>query len=576
MDTLPIIVCEKGSLIKLIHYKKDGNNYGLFNYGKEFIKYDDFVNYPDNIWITSDYYEFLKVTKKEIYSIKLNYYTDVVKMYFMGTFVNIENCDELKKIIEDEFKKLPNKIPNEITIHDNFMYARCDKSAEILDTIHRDIIKKNEELNMAIQAGPGTGKTTNLMNHFEESVVPKRNIFEKVSSSNTKKNLYLVYNKTMKEEFSKRVKSKFSRNKSIEDNIDIFTFDGFNYHIYKEYLKEKKIEIKFNINIKISDFCKDKKEYYKLIKKFFESKNYSQTIEDYVKEKEMSKKDSENIIKIWNDIIDSGYYFINIARKFVLIDDKIKHYLNKYNCIYIDEVQDIDDSGRHLIYELIDVPFMLVGDSNQSIYQFRKCINIFDVIKDDVRKNIYIIELYKTYRFGKSIVDKIMVSEKFNGYLISGRSKDTEISKYITNVKEYIYLAKTWRFICENAEYYDDIYIEGLNEKLKILDKYFNNIHRNNAYTATKQENWDEEEDQGICEYLKSLSLERYEEMKENLKKKNCNINKAKIKFYTIHKFKGKEAPIVRLDPAIKELEHSNYSLYNVAMSRCQNKLILQ
>ena len=34
----------------------------------------------------------------------------------------------------------------------------------------------------------------------------------------------------------------------------------------------------------------------------------------------------------------------------------------------LDEVQDIDDSGRHLIYELIDVPFMLVGSVMVSVF----------------------------------------------------------------------------------------------------------------------------------------------------------------------------------------------------------------
>jgi superfamily I DNA/RNA helicase len=248
-----------------------------------------------------------------------------------------------------------------------------------------------------INAFAGTGKTTVLE--------------ELTKSYNTKKFLYLVFNKSMADEAKKK----------FPHNTHVYTINGLaykysryelnftsiknNYRVIeiKNYLTITKYDIAlislhiFNcfcnsaykdINKKIILNLIDANDEMKLV--FARNKSH---IDDIVK----------NIVVLWNDMYNGKmeithnfylkYFHINI--------DRMKDFI-KYDYVLLDEAQDTNDITLD-IFNNLNGKKVLVGDKHQAIYGWRGAVNAMTKLKSDNVKNLYLTE---TFRFDRNIASK--------------------------------------------------------------------------------------------------------------------------------------------------------------------------
>lgn len=439
-------------------------------------------------------------------------------------------------------------------------------------------ILDQENTNLIINAGAGSGKTSTLKAYTEKY--------------SDKKFLYLCYNKSIKE-YAQKI---FPKN-----NVKTQTFHSLGF-IYAG----KSYDHRLNNNLtteQIITFLNLQENFsrYRLIGELILNtiKNYCASQEKFLEtshidlnylEKYMflngKTEDEINVLledilieakKVWKEVIkpesllgfDHDFYL-----KILCNDAPV---MSKYDYILIDEAQDLTPCFVDFINNQ-KIPVILVGDKHQSIYSWRGAINYIDYIQKNNNKNYITKNLSTSFRFGPKIATLANTSLNLleSDMLISGYDKIDnlvysykDIPEIITSIKD----DEKINFISRsNIEIYDTviyfinkkipIYVEGglnYNEIREIDDflKFKKGIKTNNMlYNSYKDYNEldvliqkGEIKDHDIKKRYFLLNKwgnsadQRIKQLKEfwAANKENKNTDSFKYIITIVHKAKGKE-----------------------------------
>tara|TARA_Y100000741_G_scaffold298172_1_gene239172 strand:+ start:2203 stop:4161 length:1959 start_codon:yes stop_codon:yes gene_type:complete len=498
--------------------------------------------YTGNIeWLKlSDYTSYNIEYRNKIYNV---WFCEKVSLKYI-----LENTDLNKNISKEIIKELEEINTNIKKC--NFINARCIKSMEKLDDIHRnyikkDIFKKNEIV--AIKSVAGSGKTTTLLNLAKQH--------------NKKKILYLAFNKSLIEEIRNKLK------KQNITNLYPVTFDSL---MRKAFIKKNEepnlIDLKpANLGDIIEWFNKKpyrvKNAYVSKFNKFCNQMTYN-NIEDYCK-KELKKEDNL-LIKLWKKTITKEFQTFNSIRKHVEINNLCKDYIdNIYDLIFIDEAQDFDNLMLKILLEDTTIPKLFVGDPKQAIYEWRGCINAFDKLP----KNTLFIEFYSTFRIGNPACEEIR--QKFNNCWMISKSPNNTILEYDKNPKErYVYLFRTWKNLLLTAEKTENIWIYNYDKQKNIIQKLHDTLQK---YKLSEEDKSSFEDD--LPAFLLQMTQIELQTLLDNIDNNITTMEKSICNMYTIHSYKGLEDDIIKIynDIDIKNEEN----LYYVALTRGKKNIIL-
>ena len=434
------------------------------------------------------------------------------------------------------------------------IYARCKKSMYLLDGIHRRYVNKHQfqqnEI-LAIKSVAGSGKTTTLL--------------ELSKIHNTKKILYLAFNKALITDIGAKI-----RKQGIK-NLHPQTFHSL---VLGAYISVKKIEpeiqeLKPQTIHTLIPWFKGKpfslrKYYVDLYMKFCAQPKYS-TPDEF---SENTLGEAKPFLKsLWNKTLYNDFITFETLIKLCLVNRWLKEYIDTtYDMIMIDETQDFDIMMLNMLLTDTTVPKIFVGDTKQSIYQWRGCINGFNHLPSTA----LIVEFYSTFRIGDPACEIIRTKFK-DCWMISKSANTTVLTSDISTIndKKYTYLCRTWRHLLAMAQTMKDVWIydyEKQCNKMRKLHEILSTFHGNIN---------DEEFPDDLPKFLRSITTTQLENIISTIEENLTNETDAKVKFYTIHAYKGKEDDNVRIasdNDGIGEEEGDN--LYYVALTRGMKNII--
>lgn len=327
--------------------------------------------------------------------------------------------------------------------------------------------------NLFIEAGPGSGKTTTILNILNLTPFYKKSIF-------------LAFNKSIKEEIKNKVngKARVSTLHSLglsllRKNLNckltlkenkVFPLAKKNYEISKYLNARFKEEKKRNhwiykvcslYDLFRMNLCSHEEEALNEIANMYSvdlPKNDMSLILSFFKVVE--KNDKEEIQKgsLMIDYTDMIYLPYKLLNK--------KHY-PKYDVVLIDEIQDLNPLQKVLVDNIIDSSgrFVAVGDSRQSIYSFMGS-NLDSLNKFKNSENTLSLPLSVSYRCSRRIVE--LANTVFEGI----ESRDDSPNGVVR--LGYLREAEAGDFVlCRNNLPLVEAYIDliGLGRKCTILGK---------------------------------------------------------------------------------------------------------
>ena len=283
-------------------------------------------------------------------------------------------------------------------------------------------ILKDSKHNIKVIAGPGSGKTTLIVEKVKRLIE---------SGVNPKKILVITYTNKAAEELEKRICEKIK--KSVSPYVS--TVHGFctrfikeNPEGFKEYkgykildeLNQTLMIVKFIKRIKSGESIQKKsvKELWEMFSRIKDNffKNELENLDPAIKEAYLEYCEVLNERRSF-DFAD----LINIVCKSINEKDSLKKISkSKFNYILVDEYQDFNRIQELLLECFIGkkTKLFVVGDKNQSIYGFRGSdVRIFDNF-EKVFVDVKIYYLKKNYRSTERIIE---LSNKF--FLLSGEEE---------------------------------------------------------------------------------------------------------------------------------------------------------
>lgn len=302
----------------------------------------------------------------------------------------------------------------------------------------QDIIKSaTEGNNIAIKAFAGTGKTTTL---------------NLISKELKQFSLYVAFNKSIAEEATGKFPS----------HVECRTIHSLAYHdiIRPNYKMKKKLgfwldktdidlgtlegaanvnSIKKSISDAIILFCQSDKE--SILEIIEEDSDRFSGLEDFITEYWNNLIDCDNKAKINPDVY---------LKLFQLSKPKLD-----YKIIYLDEFQDSNPVTIDLIFKQLEhgTQLIIVGDSNQAIYEWRGAKNGFNSIPEGF-ETYYLTE---SFRFTQKIAD-------IANRLLYIAGEDKELKGKAEPVDKY----KTNAIICRSNSAILETLLASYQEKKKV------------------------------------------------------------------------------------------------------------
>ena len=370
----------------------------------------------------------------------------------------------------------------------------------VLSEQQKEIIEKSKQLiknqKLKINAFAGTGKTTTL-----------KAITEQISNQRF---LYLAFNNDIVKEAEKSFKS----------NVFTTTINSLAYNKiiskYKLTIQKQKFEPIIIGEILGIDFS-DAYDVLKIYTLFCNS-NYK-TIEQlkgiYFPKRLSSFEYAEQFYKK----IKAGE--IDCDHSFYLKEYELNGYAAelKFDFVLLDEAQDTNPVTLS-IFEQFNSKKILVGDTHQTIYQFRDSVNAMDIRNSDY--NCY---LSTTYRCNKEIVQLantvLLRYKKEKVKLISG------IKNQNTNINEIAYITRT------NSEIIN--YIQELEEfdcKKKLEDIFGLSIAIYMTFINEKKDKYHNKKYNFLKKFIDIKALKEYAEKTYNIELSGAIRNAQMLKGY--------------------------------------------
>jgi hypothetical protein len=434
------------------------------------------------------------------------------------------------------------------------IYARCKKSMFLLDGIHRRYVNRHQfqpnEI-MAIKSVAGSGKTTTLL--------------DLAKIHNTKKILYLAFNKALITDISSKIyKQKIT-------NLFPSTFHSLAYNAYISNKNRQPdiTELRPQSIHHLIPWFKGKpfeirKHYVDLYTKFCRQPKYS-TPQEFI---EMTVgKDKPLLNSLWTKTLLNQFLTFDSLIKLSLVNKWLKPYIdNTYDMIMIDETQDFDIMMLNMLLNDTTIPKIFVGDPMQSIYEWRGCINGFNYLPNTST----VIEFYSTFRIGDPACE--IIRKKFdNCWMISKSTNETKLSSDLSLIKDakYTYLFRTWKHLLKTAQNMKNIWIsnyEGQVEKMRRLHSVLKTFGG-----SIDQEEFSDD----LPLFLKSITKEDLELLISDIEENITLKENAIYKFYTIHSYKGLEDDNIRIATDIEDIAgDKDKNLYYVALTRGMKNIV--
>ena len=434
--------------------------------------------------------------------------------------------------------------------------ARCKKSMNKIDDLHRDFvskikIEKYKNKIIAINSVAGSGKTTTLINL--------------ANNNDEKKILYIAFNKDLVQEMKVKL-----RKKKIK-NMEAHTFDALMRRIYLNVVEDLNLQFLKPVDIdKICPFLKNKNWSFKknLIERLEDYCNNIDilSMEDYLKSKNdvMCPEQRKLLLEVWQLVEKNKFQTFSTIRKLVLIKHYCKEILNNmYDAIFIDEAQDFDKLMLKILLDDTNITKIFVGDTKQAIYEWRGCINAFELLPPSTLN----IDFYSTFRVGSSACNYISTQIK-NLYIFSKSENNTIINNYAGLDEPYVYLFRGWKKLLLTAQHTSNIWINNYDKKKQYIEKFCEKMSK---WGINREEKQQAEDD--LPNFLVKLSLAEVKCLLEQIENNLVEKSKASIEFHTIHSYKGLENDTVRISNDINMQQEQN--LYYVALTRGMKNLII-
>lgn len=493
-----------------------------------------------------------------------------------------------------------------------------DKIKKILDIEQEEIINSREQY-ILVSACPGSGKTYTVVKKIEKELKQIEEYQGIIACSFTK-------------EASAELKSRIDKKISTE-NCFIGTIDSLVKNMICKFVNRKLLQMGCEYNqviIKNNVFFPEEEvktngEY------ILKNNNKKMKMNEVVRLFDVDK----NIRKIgclymkeWLEKLKKGEYEISFpsyifAMRIVEMDLFLDWFNNKFTTIYIDEAQDLNCFQHEFfnkIKEKSNVNIVMVGDANQSIYQFRGARP--ELFKQLVNKGYKEYKINVSVRCHPSIIyysnkiynpnikknfseERVKIIEEVNeDFLrsISGNmfilveDKDTATNLYEKYKDDFdlIYtkkmdIDKTFEDYHLNCDIIDELLRYYLNYD-NVLDKYKYSYEKIepillNCNLKVRQSDFDlskiqsleyflkksskilgiELSDSTICEIKEKLEDERYKYYYYSVDKKN--------KIMTIHASKGleNENVIIILNNPYNKINDEFKNKLFVAITRAKN-----
>lgn len=430
------------------------------------------------------------------------------------------------------------------------VYARCEKSMRLLDDIHRNYITKcdfQQHIVTAIKSVAGSGKTTSLLNISKQY--------------HNKRILYIAFNKSLITEIKEKLKQQ-----NIT-NIQAYTFDALLYRLfsflkgYNPHLNEMKPQTLSQLFPFFEGKPYKVKYYY--CKRFIQfcSNHQYNDVKDFCMA--MFGQHKPLLEKMWADAVEDKFVTFESIRKRAYINRWFNGFIdNAFDMVMCDETQDFDMIMLNMLLNDTKIPKLFVGDPKQSIYDFRGCINAFNYLP----KSALIIEFYSTFRVGNPACETI--NAKFSDCWIISKSKNkTHFVSHFEATEKYVYLFRSWRILLQTAECMRNIWIYGFEKKINDIKILHNKLQFKDNLVD------DEEYEDDLPKFLKTLTSEQLDRMLKNIMGNIVSFEDSRIKFYTVHSYKGMENDNVRLAGDINIKDDEN--IYYVAITRGMKKILV-
>lgn len=493
---------------------------------------------------------------------------NIYNIEYKGNILNVLFCKYLKTnnivldlllefVGKDEVDIISNSLDNLKKLKKiKSVKARCKKSMNKIDDLHRDFVSKiklDKYVNkiIAINSVAGSGKTTTLINL--------------ANNNEEKKILYIAFNKDLVEEMKVKI-----RKKKIK-NMEAHTFDALMRRIYLDVVPDINLQFLKPGDIhKICPFLKNKNWSFK--KKIIDIlEDYCNNIdilsmEDYLKSKQdvMCPEQRMLLLEVWKLVEENKFQTFSTIRKLVLVKHYCKEILNNmYDAIFIDEAQDFDKLMLKILLDDTYITKIFVGDTKQAIYEWRGCINAFELLPTSTLN----IDFYSTFRVGSSACNYISTQIK-NLYIFSKSENNTIINNYAGLDKPYVYLFRGWKKLLLTAQHTSNIWINNYDKKKQYIEKF---CEKTSKWGISKEEMKQAEDD--LPNFLVKLSLAEVKCLLEQIENNLVEKSKASIEFHTIHSYKGLENDTVRISNDINMQQEQN--LYYVALTRGMKNLII-
>lgn len=304
----------------------------------------------------------------------------------------------------------------------------------------------NTEGNIAVWAGPGSGKTFILLKKVEKDL----------GENKTHKTVaVMTFTKKATNELINRVE---------RNNKEIF-LGTINSFVLNEIIKPFINDIDGFQDIDAN----------KIVEKFNRKKN------TYKELLETMKKD--NVICGYKG--KKNNFLLQISLKIIKESEACRKYLKaRYFKIYIDEYQDCDNDMHELfkyLYKELGIYLMVIGDNRQSIYSFRGAIpkNFKELINSE---DFNAIELRINFRCNREIQNfcNLLFEERFKYYKETEKKENVKFINKINNenCKKNIEFKLIFEYIDEELDF------TVLRSENKNLDaKLINNLAREKGLT---------------------------------------------------------------------------------------------
>ena len=224
----------------------------------------------------------------------------------------------------------------------------------LLDEEQKRIIDANEKY-IVVSACPGAGKTYTVVKRIEKELEQIKEYQGIIACS---------FSNEAANELKNRINKSTDISQSYIGTIDSFVLKCVIGPFINRYLKEKKI---LKVPIKKFDVT-------------FPENNKDINIMTRLYDKNINiKAQADLYCKKWLENLNNGQYEISfptylLATAIVKMKIFNEYFSDRYTTIYIDEAQDLNYFQHILINELknnTNINIVMVGDPNQSIYQFR-------------------------------------------------------------------------------------------------------------------------------------------------------------------------------------------------------------